>query len=112
MRIACAFLLSLLALPVVAAPVPDRIWLGGERLTVYFPNGVICRADVGLTGGAGRMEGCPHAADWRVMVRKRNYLEPLLGAAVSPYALVTITDAQGRVTRFRTPPTLGRDQRH
>ncbi|MCY1127323.1 hypothetical protein OU426_10710 [Frigidibacter sp. RF13] len=112
MRIAFAFLLSLIALPASATPVPERVWLGGERLTVYFPNGVTCRADVGQTGGAGRLEGCPHAADWQVVVRKRNYLEPLLGAAVSPYAVVTITDGRGRVTRFRTPPSLGRDDRH
>lgn len=101
---ALLLVLGLAACAMGQSPRPETVRLGGETLAVVWPNGVTCRASVPLTGGAGRLEGCPHAADWQVRIVKRNYLEPILGAAVSPYAHVTVTEPSGRATHFRTPP--------
>jgi hypothetical protein len=99
-----AGLLVLTACAVPSTPRPEAISLGGDRLVARFPNGVSCRATVPLDGGAGRFEDCPHEATWEVEIIRRNWLEPLLGAAVAPYARITITGADGRETLFRTPP--------
>lgn len=85
---------------------PDRVSLGGEELSVHFTDGVTCRAAVSATGGEGTFDGCVHPARWQVVIHKRNYLEPVFGAAVSPYATVTILSEGGRPTVFQTPPKI------
>lgn len=107
MRPALICLLSLVlcacALPPGGEPRPERVSLGGTRMTVSFADGTRCLAEVPLTGGSGQLSDCAHPLDWQVTITKRNYLEPLLGNAVSPYARVRLTDAAGRVTFFRLP---------
>lgn len=98
-------LLAACGLPEGGAMRPEAVTLGGERLSVTFPAGVICHATVPLTGGEGGFAPpCPQPARWAVSIVKRNYLEPLFGAAVSPYARIVISDAAGRSWSFRTPP--------
>ncbi len=95
--------LAACALPEGAAPRPDRVSLGGTQMAVSFPDGTRCTADVPLTGGTGQLSDCAYPLDWQVAITKRNYLEPILGVAVSPYATVSLTDAAGRTTQFRLP---------
>lgn len=83
---------------------PTAARLGGEQLRVTMSDGRICHASVPLTGGAGRFADCPEAGDWQVTIHKRNLLEPIFGAAVSPYGRIAITAPSGRVWVFRTPP--------
>lgn len=98
-----SFALGACALPQGAAPRPERVSLGGTQMAVFFPDGTRCTAEVPLTGGSGSLADCAHPLDWQVSITKRNYLEPLLGAVVSPYASVRLTDNAGRVTFFRLP---------
>ena len=83
---------------------PDGVSLGGESLAVHFTDGVTCRANVPQAGGEGEFENCAHPAHWQVAIHKRNYLEPVFGAAVSPYATITILTEGDRRTVFETPP--------
>ena len=83
---------------------PVTASLGGERLSVTFSDGRVCHAAVPLTGGAGRFEDCPDRGDWQAEIRKRNYLEPVFGAAVSPYGRIILTAPSGRNWVFVTPP--------
>ena len=91
---------------------PEAVRLGGDSLAVEFPNGVTCRATVPLTGaGEGGFDaGCPQPMRWALTITKRNYLEPIFGAAVSPYARVVISDGSGRAWVFRTPPYKDKDR--
>ncbi|HQY43023.1 MAG TPA: hypothetical protein PK450_02500 [Paracoccaceae bacterium] len=84
-----------------ARPVAAR--LGGERLSVTFSDGQVCHAEVPMTGGAGHFADCTDRGDWQVQIRKRNLLEPLFGAAVSPYGRITVTGPTGRDWVFVTP---------
>jgi hypothetical protein len=91
---ACAMLAS--------APRPDAVSIGGSLLAVQFTNGETCTATLDPTGGTGTFAGCG-GATYAVAITARNPLEPLLGAAVAPYADVTITSGDGVATAFRTP---------
>lgn len=95
--------LAACVLPNQGTPRPERVSLGGTQMAVSFPDGTRCTAEVPLTGGSGSLSDCAHPLDWQVTITKRNYLEPLFGALVSPYASVRLTDASGRVTFFRLP---------
>lgn len=106
-KFAPLYLLALAGCAALTGPArPDRVSLGGEDLSVHFTDGVTCRATVAATGGEGAFDGCAHPAHWQVVIHKRNYLEPVLGAAVSPYATVTILSEDGRPTVFQTPPKI------
>ncbi len=102
--------LSACTLPQGGAPRPEAVSLGGDQLTVRYPNGVNCHATVPLTGGSGRLQPCAWPASWQVTVARRNYLEPVLGGIVSPYATIIITDDAGRATSFRTPYSPNDDE--
>ena len=108
-KLAALSLMALAACASLGEVRPETVRLGGDQLAVVFQDGVTCRATVPLAGGTGRFEDCVHPADWSVRIVKRNYLEPFLGATVSPYAYITITDGSGRVSQFRTPPLPGYD---
>ena len=54
-------------LPGVSAR-PEAVSLGGERMSVRFTDGVVCRTAVSLTGGQGQLEGCAHPLDWAVTI--------------------------------------------
>ncbi len=98
-----SFVLGACALPQGAEPRPERVSLGGTQMAVSFPDGTRCITEVPLTGGSGHLSNCAHRLDWQVTITKRNYLEPLLGPVVSPYASVRLTDPAGRITFFRLP---------
>ncbi len=85
----------------VAQPVAAAI--GGERLAVTFSDGQVCHAAVPLTGGTGTFGDCPDRGGWRAEIRKRNLLEPILGAAVSPYGRIVVTSPGGREWVFLSP---------
>ena len=91
---ACAMLIS--------SPRPDAVSIGGSVLAVQFTNGETCTATLEPTGGAGTFAGCG-GATYAVTITARNPLEPVLGAAVAPYADVTVTSGDGVATAFRTP---------
>jgi len=97
-------------LPGVSAR-PEAVSLGGERMSVRFTDGVVCRTAVPLTGGQGQLEGCAHPLDWAVTIHKRNYLEPVFGEAVSPYAHIVLSDGSGRNWAFQTPMPVDGDSR-
>lgn len=82
---------------------PVSASLGGERLAVTFSDGEVCHADVPLTGGAGTFADCPDRGEWQAHISKRNLLEPIFGAAVSPYGRITVTGPTGRAWVFVTP---------
>lgn len=83
---------------------PQKVTIGGSSMRVAFSDGEVCRAEVGMEGGAGRLEGCAHPFDWQVTILRRNFLEPFLGAIVAPYGRVTLSDpASDRSWSFRTP---------
>lgn len=107
MRIALALAalsLSACVMPTdTAATRPTEVRLGGTTMTVAFSDGSVCRAQVPMEGGAGRLEGCAHALDWSVIIKRRNFLEPIFGAAVAPYARITLSDGAGQTWAFRTP---------
>jgi len=105
--------LSLVGCSVATGPSarPEAVSLGGERMSVRFSDGVVCRTDVPLTGGQGQLAGCAHPLDWSVTIHKRNYLEPVFGAVVSPYAHIDLSNGTGRNWTFRTPLPVGRDSR-
>lgn len=108
----CLALVSACAQPPEAA-VPQAATLAsagatGDRLAVRFSDGATCRAIVPSTGGEGVFDACPQAQGYAVDVRHRNLLEPVFGAAVTPYATVTLTAASGRVTTFDLPTGGGR----
>lgn len=84
---------------------PVLATIGGERLAVTFSDGQVCHAAVALTGGAGTFDDCPDRGGWRAEIRKRNLLEPIFGAAVSPYGRVAIIAPGGRAWVFVTPPS-------
>lgn len=102
-------LLSALALSGCAAGPgaerPERVRLTPSQLSVEFRDGSTCRAGMGPGGGAGRFEDCAQAAAYEVRIGRQNLLAPVLGEIVSPIALVLVTDAAGRVHRFRMPPS-------
>lgn len=85
-------------------PHPVSARLGGERLAVTFSDGEVCHADVPLSGGAGTFADCPDRGGWRASIQKRNLLEPVFGAAVSPYGRIAVTGPTGRAWVFITPP--------
>lgn len=84
------------------APRPDAVSIGGSVLAVQFTNGEACTATLEPTGGTGTFAGCG-GASYAVVITARNPLEPVLGAAVAPYADVTITSGDGVAKAFRTP---------
>ena len=49
-----SFVLGACALPPGAEPRPERVSLGGTRMTVSFADGIRCLAEVPLTGGSGQ----------------------------------------------------------
>ncbi len=83
-------------------PVAAR--LGGERLAVTFSDGQVCHADVPMAGGAGTFADCPDRGGWQATIGKRNLLEPIFGAAVSPYGRITVAGPTGWARVFITPP--------
>lgn len=96
-----------------AGPAPETAVLAsggtaGDQLEVKFSDGSNCRALVPPTGGQGVFEGCPQARGYEVTIHHRNLLEPIFGAAVTPYARVAVTAASGRVTTFILPTGGGR----
>lgn len=98
-------LLAACALP-QASPHPLRADIGGTRMEVRFSDGRTCPAEVPMTGGEGGFgPACPQDWRWRVIVRHRNWLEPIFGAAVSPYADILLTGPEGATARFRVPYT-------
>lgn len=88
----------------VSGAPPVSASLGGERLAVTFSDGEVCHADVPLTGGAGTFADCPDRGGWQVTISKRNLLEPIFGAVVSPYGRIAVTGPTGRTWVFITPP--------
>lgn len=107
-RIAILTGLLLSACTQPGTPVPDAARLSsggaaGDRLEVDFTDGRTCRALVAPGAGQGVFENCPEAQEWSVAIRHRNLLEPIFGAAVTPYADIAITSASGRITTFRVP---------
>lgn len=104
--IGAALLAACVQAPGAAVPMAARLASGGaagDRLEVRFSDGAVCRATVAPEGGQGVFDACPQARGYAVMVRHRNLLEPIFGAAVEPYATVTLTGASGRVTAFELP---------
>mgnify|MGYP000890740856 CR=1 FL=1 len=94
------------AAPQARAPHPLRAEIGGTRMEVRFSDGARCLAEVPVAGGEGGFgPACPHAWHWQVTVRHRNWLEPIFGAAVSPYADILLTGPGGDEARFRVPYT-------
>ncbi|HSF65444.1 MAG TPA: hypothetical protein VLA78_13720 [Paracoccaceae bacterium] len=112
MRAALIPLLLLAACAALPSPQPQAARLSADTLTVTLTDGTACRAD--WRAGAGRLADCGPGYDWQVEeVRDPNLLrqlaEGVLGAlaaegALAPMAAVTLTDAQGRVFRFASPP--------
>jgi hypothetical protein len=87
--------------PEQARPVSAR--LAGDQLAVGFSDGATCRATMTETGGQGAFPDCANGASYSVDITGKNPLGTVLGALVSPYATIDVTDARGRVTTFRTP---------
>jgi hypothetical protein len=100
------FLVLPLALSACAAltgaPRPEAARITGGTLAVRFTDGSTCRAALAPAGGEGAFPDCGGAV-YAVAITGPNILEPLLGKAVDPYAVVTVTDAGGAVTRFKLP---------
>jgi hypothetical protein len=94
----------LLASCAAMTPTPRAVEAGiaGDVLRVAFSDGSACRATLGPEGGAGAFPDCTAGAAYAVTVLARNPLEPVLGAAVAPYAEIEVTVA-GTVSRFVTP---------
>jgi hypothetical protein len=102
-RIVLALILPVAACAMLgSAPRPDAVSIGGSVLAVQFTNGETCTATLDATGGTGTFAGCG-GATYDVTITARNPLEPVLGAAVAPYADVTVTSGDGVATAFRTP---------
>lgn len=98
-------------------PRPVEARLTPERLEVRLSDGTRCITP--WAAGSGRMEECGGGLDWRVEPEARpgllrRMVEELTQAigmekALVPMADVTLTSADGRVTRFASPPRDGRD---
>ncbi|MBS0565004.1 MAG: hypothetical protein JSR87_11175 [Proteobacteria bacterium] len=94
------------AAPFASPPHPLRAEIGGTRMDVQFSDGRTCRVEVPMTGGEGGFgPACPQDWHWQVTVRHRNWLEPIFGAAVSPYADILLIGPEGATARFRVPYT-------
>jgi hypothetical protein len=100
------FLIAPLALSACAAltgaPRPEAARISGDTLSVRFTDGATCRAALTPAGGEGTFPDCGGAA-YAVAIAGPNFLEPLLGDAVDPYATVAVTSADGQVSRFKLP---------
>lgn len=95
---------ALLSACAALAPAPRAVEAGisGDVLRVVFSDATVCRVRLAAEGGAGRLPDCAVDAAYAVTILARNPLEPVLGAAVAPYAEIEIT-AAGVVSRFVTP---------
>lgn len=92
-------------------PQPQTVSLGGDHMKVRFSDGLVCRTSVPLTGGQGRLAGCANPLSWSITIQKRNPLEQVFGEAVSPYAMIVLSDTAGQSWTFETPVPVGRDGR-
>jgi hypothetical protein len=84
------------------SPRPEAARITGDTLSVRFTDGRTCRAALTPAGGEGTFPDCGGAA-YAVAIAGPNILEPLLGNAVDPYATITVTAADGHVSRFKLP---------
>lgn len=110
----CGLVAVLAGCAALGAPQPATARLSSDRLTVTLTDGTICR--VPWAAGFGRMDRCGPGLDWRVEVDPnpnplRQAFEGLTGALgldgiVVPLAEVTLTDPQGRVFIFASPPPV------
>mgnify|MGYP003549729806 CR=1 FL=1 len=102
-RFALALILAVAACAMPGAVArPEAARIDGTVLSVRFKDGETCQATLSATGGEGVFDGCG-GASYAVTVTAQNPLEPLLGAAVDPYADVVVTTRDGAVTRLRLP---------
>lgn len=83
---------------------PDHVRLTGTTLAVVFTDGITCRADI--TVPAGELTDCPHPLAYDVVIHRQSHLDGVLAGLVSPYATVTLSNAAGRLWRYRTPETV------
>ena len=101
---------------IATAPVPQAARLSADVLTVTLSDATVCRTN---WQAAGRLDGCGPGYDYTVTVDGnpnilRQWMQELALAldakgAVPPYAVVMITDAQGRDWRFASPPPVPAD---
>jgi hypothetical protein len=74
-------------------------------MKVRFSDGLVCRTSVPLTGGQGQLKGCANPLSWSITIQKRNPLEQVFGEAVSPYAMIVLSDGGGAELDFRDAGT-------
>lgn len=90
-------------------PVVDSVRLNSRELTVLFTDGVQCRAPMGPGGGEGVLPNCPHNAQYGVLIDRQNFLSPVLGNFVSPFAEIVVKVEGERPQTFTTPAGPIRD---
>lgn len=106
--------LPLLAACATAAPAPQPVAAEILRavLVVHLSDGTRCVALTPFTEGQGRFGNCP-GLGWRIIadpasnplriVVERGLALMASNATIAPLALIEVSDAQGRVTRFDSP---------
>lgn len=82
------------------------VGLTSAELTVWFQDGEVCRAPMQAEGAQGMFLDCRHPVRFNVRIERQNWLQPVLGDMVAPYARIEIVAPDGRVQRFRTPRSL------
>lgn len=80
-------------------PEPVSLRLTSDRVRVGLSNATSCE---GPLAARGRIEDCAVPLDYRISGLRQNWLKPVLGDLVEPFADVEIT-AAGRAYHFRTP---------
>lgn len=95
-----ALILALMAGACAApAPRPETLRLSADQIRIGFSDGRVCRAPL---AAQGHIADCPVPVDYRVTGLRQNWLRPVLGDLVEPFADVTVIAAGNRYV-FRTP---------
>lgn len=80
--------------------VPDDVVFTGNRLKVYFSNGMECHSDNIRGSASGSFTSCPLPVRYDVVMHSRDHLGIGL---TEPYADIVVTMPDGRQKLLKTP---------
>ena len=80
--------------------VPDDVMFVGNRLNVFFSNGMQCYSDNIVGTASGTFEHCPIPVRYDVIMHQRTRIAVGL---VEPFADITVTKPDGRWKLLKTP---------
>lgn len=80
--------------------VPDDVVFVGNRLKVYFSNGMVCHSDNIRGSASGSFASCPLPVRYDVIMHSRDHLGIGL---TEPYADIVVTMPDGRQKLLKTP---------